>query len=68
MGGYNHNMVCTHAVAVLADCRKALIGTGCMGRFSPFSTRNYTFALVGAPFFALKAAFSQKECSLVIEP
>ena len=52
--------VSTHAmlmVAVLAGCRKALVGTG-WGISLLFSTKGWSFAFVGAPFLAPYAVVS----------
>ena len=54
---------------LLAGCRKALVGTGwaisllcCTNRY-----RKHSSCLIGAPFIALQAVFSQDELSLVGE-
>ena len=56
-----------HMAAVLAGCRKALVGTG-FGISAQTGIDKASSVFLGAPFLALLAVFSQEKRSLVRGP
>ena len=62
-GGQTQSWHAVHVLAVMAGCRQALVSTG-LAISLLFSTkwhRNRSSSLLGAPFWALWAVFSQEE-------